>query len=899
MQWIPRLSARIAVPVCFLLLQLALATGAHAELSNIPSSPLVANSSVSTFAKSGDTLFIGGSFSRIGLRTGQFVSTSSSTGDVESNMPVVSGPNEATISAVVPDGSGGWYLAGSFSYVGSTPRDNLAHILSNGSLDATFDPQPDGEVDAIALDGSTMYVGGFFQNIGGAARSNLAEISSTTGADAGLNADADSDVSNLALDDTQNILYVAGDFGTIGANDASRSHLAAVSTGTGNANGWNPNPTSSSSLFITSLALSSSTVYVGGDFDHIGANALARNGLAALNADNTGDATTWNPDPSNVSSDPEVDSVATSGSTVYVGGFFTQIGANHAARNGLAALDAMSANATSFDPKLASITGSPAVDTLRVDGSTLYMAGFFNAVGQSTRAARRNAAAVNVGTGNPTGWNPDPDSESGEISQIATAGTHVALVGGFDSFRGADRDGLAAVDIATGQLLPWNPTVKFNDGSTGTVSGLGVLGNTVYVAGNFSKVGLCTSQARSSLAAVDATTGVPTPWNPSPIGQMGPVAVSGNTVYVGGEFTVGPVQDPRSNLAALDATSGKATSFAPNPSNFVETLAISGSTLYTGGTFSTTAGQDRHHAAAYNLTTGTLTAWNPDTDDFVNALLPVGSDVYLGGPFTTVGGDSHPGVARVNGTDGAADATWTPTSDAVGALAMLDGQLYLGGQFHQVNSIDRGNVADLDPASGNLGSFDPNAGNNTIDALLALGSGQLALGGGFEGLAGAPNNNLALFGVPAVSSLPAATQCPSTPSGPGGGGGGGGGTPPPPPANAAKVKLSLKISRRQHVIRQHGLIVSALSDQTGTVTFSATVSLPKGAKVIRFKSVKKKVKAGKRVKVKLTLSKRNLAQLKRALARHKPKKLFAKVRVNARATAHPSSNKSIKVRLLR
>src|SRR5262249_56306105 len=69
--------------------------------------------------------------------------------------------------------------------------------------------------------------------------------------------------------------------------------------------------------------------YIGGDFTHVG--GLARHGLAHILADRSVDPN-FAPRP-----DREVDALAVSGSTVYAGGFFTQIGGQP--RDKIAALD--------------------------------------------------------------------------------------------------------------------------------------------------------------------------------------------------------------------------------------------------------------------------------------------------------------------------------------------------------------------------------------------------------------------------------------------------------------------------------------------------------------------------------------------------------------------------------
>jgi hypothetical protein len=115
-------------------------------------------------------------------------------------------------------------------------------------------------------------------------------------------------------------------------------------------------------------------------------------------------------------------------------------------------------------------------------------------------------------------------------------------------------------------------------------------GNTVYAAGggfqgSFTTIG---GQPRNNIAALDATSGLATSWNPNANGGVSALAVSGNTVYAGVSFAGGFTTiggQPRNNIAALDATSGLATSWNPNANDAVVTLVVSGNTVYAGGGF--------------------------------------------------------------------------------------------------------------------------------------------------------------------------------------------------------------------------------------------------------------------------------------------------------------------------
>ena len=100
----------------------------------------------------------------------------------------------------------------------------------------------------------------------------------------------------------------------------------------------------------------------------------------------------------------------------------------------------------------------------------------------------------------------------------------------------------------------------------------------MYAGGQFTSVG---GQTRNRIAALAATTGTPTTWNPNAGGIVRALAVSGWTTYAGGEFTTIGGQT-RNWLAALDSA-GAATTWNPNVSGTIRALAVSDSTVYTGG----------------------------------------------------------------------------------------------------------------------------------------------------------------------------------------------------------------------------------------------------------------------------------------------------------------------------
>jgi trimeric autotransporter adhesin len=160
-------------------LVLALPPPAGAAISSIPDSTAAVNGSVLAIAHTSTRTYIGGNFAYVGIPTIGSGGVSASTGVLQNFARVTAG---TSVSAVINDGAGGFYIGGTFTAVGGQPVTNLAHINADGSVDTTFLPNPNGTVTALTLSGSSLFVGGAFTTIGGQTVSGLAKLDATTGA---------------------------------------------------------------------------------------------------------------------------------------------------------------------------------------------------------------------------------------------------------------------------------------------------------------------------------------------------------------------------------------------------------------------------------------------------------------------------------------------------------------------------------------------------------------------------------------------------------------------------------------------------------------------------------------------------------------------------------------------
>ena len=657
--------------------------------------------------------YIGGDFTMFNVwDTGSGAAFTAGSSIPNTDFPKVSG---GEVRAAAGDGSGGFYIGGAFNCIGAIngdgdctdageyARSRLAHILADGSVDPAWAPGVNNAVNAIAVSGSTVYVGGGFTTAGSGGspptRNRLAAFDATTGALADWNPNPNNTVQAIVV--SGSTVYVGGDFGAIGAGASSalRYRLAAVDATSGALAAWNPSVGGT----VYAIALSGSTVYFGGSFTQVGLNPVTRNRIAAVDA-TTGALTAWNP-----GADMTVKRLAVSGSTVYAGGDFSSIGGQ--SRSALAALDATANtnNATAWDPNVGS--GS-SIFTLAVSGSTVYVGGNFTSIGGQSRN-RIAALDATVNTNNATAWNPNAN---GNVSLVAVSGPTVYAGGTFNAIGGQPRARLAAID-ADGYLTDWNP------GANGGVKNILVDGSTVFIGGEFSSVA---SSTRRGLAAV-GTDGTLSTWNPSLNngGSVRDVVKVGTDLFFGGYFSaIGGVT--RGNIGAVSLAGSCATTFTDacvkswNPATTtpgrgadVNTLYQSGSTMLVGGPFSAVSAVTREGAAAVGIdstcldayTSACVRSWNPDFNERVNALEVLGDVAYMSGWFGTASGSSRTKLAAVkvdspcitSWSSGSCLTAWNPTAgNAVNALAISGTTLYAGGPFQTFAGTARNRVASVD-----------------------------------------------------------------------------------------------------------------------------------------------------------------------------------------------------------
>jgi hypothetical protein len=684
----------------------------------------ISNSGIGRLEHSNGYTLLSGSFDKVGPYTGSAVVTNATTGAVDAAMPKVNGDVWVTVS----DGSGGWYVGGYFDAIDTVKIRNLAHIKSDKTVDRTWKPNPDNSPSAITVSGTTLYVGGYFRTIAGQTRNFVASFDMSTGALTSWNPNAEDSVE--AIEVVGSLVYVGGYFTSIGG--FTRTGLAALSATTGAPTTWNPVITNTFSAYVKSIAIDagSNTIFIGGNFNNAGGQP--RVGVARLSLA-TGLATGWT---ANTSAGGYVEDIVLSGTTLFIGGSFSTI--NGITRLNIAAVNAATTGVLAWNPLLDTFDY---VYDMSVAGTNLYFGGYFDSVNSLTR---EGVAAVDISTGVLQNWAPSPNSSvnalhasgssvmicgymngtnwvsrnegfaifddatdqvwpfqldlnGGVVNTIAVKDNILYLGGQFVAINKTPRVNLAAIDLATGNVLPWNPQVLGTSptDASSVVNTMKIKDNTLYIGGKFFAINVA-GTIRPGLAAIDLASGIATNWNPI-IGDgkttnevVNSIDIVGNTVYAAGSFSLLSTNLPRGNIAAVDATTGSVLPWAPPSNGTVYKIRVAGNLAYVVGEFANGIGGAirLNRIAALSLTSNTATAWDPVFDNgTVNDIAISGPDLYVGGYFDGVGGQPRPGLCSFSAATGSLKS-WEPDAGSnsdgqydINSIASSETKIYIAGSF--------------------------------------------------------------------------------------------------------------------------------------------------------------------------------------------------------------------------
>jgi uncharacterized delta-60 repeat protein len=639
----------------------------------------------------------------------------------------------------------------------------VARLNTDGSVDTTFLPSPNGNVTGILLepsDNAVILIG----NI------------------------------NLVNPVSTNVTSSVNDIFRVSMTDGSLDTT------------FNPNP----SNVIETMALQpNGQIIIGGPFSSLTPNPVEtttvtpsgvvvlvtpptlENGIARLNVDGTVDTTF----STNLSEPITVYTLAinpTSGQMM-VGGIFSSPGS--ATQNDIARLNSDGTVDSTFS---SSVNG--VVDQIQFlpDGSGQILAvGAFTGVyapGSTTITATAHAALFNSNGTLDTAFDPGVGA-SAQINEIALQLDGELILGG--NF--ANVDGSYATNIV--RLFSdtdFDSTLALN--ADGPVNAIAVQPDgSLFVGGNFNGIGLTTNSSGNTISAyspnfvhVDGSTSMvdATYESALPDGAVNAIAVqpADGKVIIGGAFNhlvtnsyntgSATVVAAASRLARINTNGSVDTGFtgAVGGGNVNSVLVqptdgrilIAGTFTNVDGLSSSssavTIGGASHAFLARLNTDGSVdTGFNPQvsapssqyTSFYASALvLQPNGQILVGGYWSigAIGASSYKqGVLMRFNSNGALDSTFTSpvfstassSSTSVNALVLVgDGTILAGGSFGLVNGTAINNLAHFSSTGVLDASYDPNP-DGSITSLALQMDGKVYVAGGFDTIGGQIRNGIA------------------------------------------------------------------------------------------------------------------------------------------------------------
>jgi hypothetical protein len=257
-------------------------------------------------------------------------------------------------------------------------------------------------------------------------------------------------------------------------------------------------------------------------------------------------------------------------------------------------------------------------------------------------------------------------------------------------------------------------------------------------------------------------------------GTVYTIVPDGGKLYVGGRFELAG----GSAAYSIAVWSGGAWSTlgagmtdddnSSEPAGYVHAIAVSGGTLYAGGNFDRAGGQLAENIAKWNgsawsaLDSGVGMEYEDPYKEPVRAIVVSGANVYVGGELESAGGEVVKYFAKWNGS--AWSAIGVPDASQVDALALGPaGGVYVGGNFTTAGDKLANNVALwTGSAWSTLGQgitdFATSSYPGEPRAIAVDSAGRAYVGGKFKTVGGLVVNNIAMWDGATWSALGAGLE---------------------------------------------------------------------------------------------------------------------------------------------
>jgi hypothetical protein len=278
------------------------------------------------------------------------------------------------------------------------------------------------------------------------------------------------------------------------------------------------------------------------------------------------------------------------------------------------------------------------------------------------------------------------------------------------------------------EAVAWSPIIYNTvNGINGATFAVAISGNDVYVGGDFTTAG---GLSANCIAKWNTSSSTWSALGPGLNGTVYCIGIYGSNVYAGGSFwSTSDGEIGVKNIAKWDGSAWSALGTGLQE-NLVNAVAIDGSgNVFAGGQFSMAGDVSVNNIAKWDGS-----AWSAlgsglgeGDNDYVNALQFVGTDLYAGGGFGY--GPPFSCIAKWNGS------TWSALGSGadndVCALAVSGNDLYVGGYFTTAGGVPAIRIGKYNTLSSTWSPLGIGIGASKVNGITVLGSTVYA-GGDFS-----------------------------------------------------------------------------------------------------------------------------------------------------------------------
>ena len=455
------------------------------------------NGTVYAIAKSGNNIYVGGSFVSAGSTLVNYIAKwdGSSWSALGTG---VSGATTNIVNALAISGNN-LYVGGTFTTAGGVSASNIAIWNMQTS---TWSAMGSGlgtsttVVNAIAVSGSNVYAGGNFTTSGSNSVNRIAMWNGSTwvSMDGGVSGTV------YAITVSGSNIYVGGSFATAGTSATSVGSIAVW-----NGTSWGALGSGTISA-VYSIAVAGGNVYAGGNFVTIG-TATSANGIAYWNG------STWNKMSSGINTNG-VYAITSIGSSIYIAGGFTTAGG---ATNRYVSVW----NGSAWVPLGTGLNQS--ARAIITDGSKLYIGGQFTIAGNIPAAGFSIFSPTPCWTGaTSTDWETASNWDDG-ISPQAGGDVLIPASGVTNEPTLNSTINIKNLTVQSGRTL----TLSYNN----TLGVSGTLMNAATITG----IGTLVLNGTSAQSIVDSTSTINNLTLNNPAGAT--IGIGSNKLTITGTYT--------------------------------------------------------------------------------------------------------------------------------------------------------------------------------------------------------------------------------------------------------------------------------------------------------------------------------------------------------------------------